>query len=453
LTADVIAQNVTVDENASFVITVNNDFKGKVDITVNGVSHFDNLAQALIYINKLPANDYVARMTFYDDGNYNNKTINVPFTVSRVDLTVINVTIDDTTYPDKAVAYVNVTGASGVINITVDGKVFNGTLDNNGIATIDLTGLSAGVKEALVNFTSTDAYHNNASTIVKFVVFKAKSQVNLTNESTSVVAKVTDGATGTVTFYVNGRNNTVPVANGYARWDNALEIGNNTVVVVYNGDKNFTMSTNSTSGFTIPKQKNSTVNVTATTVVYGNVSVITVEVPKVQTGYVRIIVEGTAINVTAEIKDGIATINATDLDVGRYRVNVTYLGNEIYDVVSNFTYFDITKANLTASAVAQNVTVAQDTEFIITVLNDFDGNVRIEVDGKTYDGDVKTIVNDIGKLLAGAKQATVTFYGDNNYNVKVLKPTFVVSPVKSVINVTIADATYPDGTKAIVKVS
>ena len=205
LTADVIAQNVTVDENASFVITVNNDFKGKVNVTVDGVSYFDDPVQALIYINKLPANDYVARMTFYGDGNYNNKIVDVPFTVSRVDLTVINVTIDDVTYPDKAVAVVNMS-AKGIINITVDGKVFNGTIDNGKI-TIDLTGLSAGVKEALVNFTSTDAYHNNASTIVKFVVFKAKSQVNLTNESTSVVAKVTDGATGTVTFYVNGRNN------------------------------------------------------------------------------------------------------------------------------------------------------------------------------------------------------------------------------------------------------
>ena len=330
LTAEVIAQNVTVDENASFVVTVNNDFKGKVDITVSGVSHFDNLVEALIYINKLPANDYVARMTFYGDGNYNNKIINVPFTVSRVDLTVINVTIDDVTYPDKAVAVVNMS-AKGIINITVDGKVFNGTIDNGEI-TIDLTGLSAGVKEALVNFTSTDAYHNNASTIVKFVVFKAKSQVNLTNESTSIVAKVTDGATGTVTFYVNGRNNTVVIgANGIARWDNALEIGNNTVVVVYNGDKNFNVSTNSTSGFTIPKQTNSTVNVTATNVTYGNVSIITVEVPKVQTGYVRIVVEGTGINVTVPIDPitGVAKFNATGIDVGRYRVNVTYLGGKL----------------------------------------------------------------------------------------------------------------------------
>ena len=251
--------------------------------------------------------------------------------------------------------------ANGTINITVDGKVFNGTV-TNGQARIELTGLSAGSKLELINYTSTDYFHFNVTTTSKSIVAKAPSQVNLTNESTSVVAKVTDGATGTVTFYVNGRNNTVVIdANGYARWDNALEIGNNTVVVVYNGDKNFTMSTNSTRGFTIPKQTNSTVNVTATTVVYGNASVITVEVPKVQTGYVRIVVEGTGINVTVPIDPitGVAKFNATGIDAGRYRVNVTYLGDNYYDVASNFTYFNITKANLNAAVIPINVTVKE----------------------------------------------------------------------------------------------
>ncbi|WP_296894419.1 Ig-like domain repeat protein [uncultured Methanobrevibacter sp.] len=437
LTAEVIAQNVTVDKNASFVITVNNDFKGKVNVTVDGVSYFDDLAQALIYINKLPADDYVARMTFYGDGNYNNKTVIVPFTVSRVDLTVINVTIDDVTYPDKAVAVVNMS-AKGIINITVDGKVFNGTIDNGEI-TIDLTGLSAGVKEALVNFTSTDAYHNNASTIVKFVVFKAKSQVNLTNESTSVVAKVTDGATGNVTFYVNGRNNTVAIdANGYARWDNALEIGNNTVVVVYNGDKNFNVSTNSTSGFTIPKQTNSTVNVTATNVTYGNVSIITVEVPKVQTGYVRIVVEGTGINVTVPIDPitGVAKFNATGIDVGRYRVNVTYLGDNLYDVASNFTYFNITKANLNAAVIPINVTVKEYPGFIVNVNNDFNGKVNITIGNVNKYADVVKPLMDIDKLLAGKYTANVTFYGDNNYIDTSLKVNFTVSKLGSMMVVT-----------------
>ena len=276
----------------------------------------------------------------------------------------------------------------------------------------------------------------------------------LTNESTSVVAKVTDGATGTVTFYVNGRNNTVVInTNGYARWDNVLEIGNNTVVVVYNGDKNFTMSNNSTSNFTIPKHKNSAVNVTATNVTYGNASLITVEVPKVQTGYVRIVIEGTAINVTAEIKGGKAIFNATGLDVGRYRVNVTYLGDNLYDVASNFTYFNITKANLTATVIPINVTVKEYPGFIVNVNNDFNGKVNITIENvNKYTGEVKPLI-DIDKLLAGKYTANVTFYGDNNYNDQTVEVQFTVSRVTPAINVTIDDTTYPGKSIAIINMS
>ena len=424
LTATVIPINVTVKEYPGFIVNVNNDFNGKVNITIENVNKYTGEVKPLIDIDKLLAGKYTANVTFYGDNNYNDQTVEVQFTVSRV-TPAINVTIDDTTYPGKSIAIINMSDyANGTINITVDGKFFNGTV-TNGQAKIELTGLSAGSKLELINYTSTDKFHFNVTTTSKSIVEKAPSQVNLTNESTSVVAKVTDGATGTVTFYVNGRNN-------------VLEIGNNTVVVVYNGDKNFTMSTNSTSGFTIPKQTNSTVNVTATNVTYGNASVITVEVPKVQTGYIRIVVEGTAIDATVPIDPitGVAKFNATGLDVGRYRVNVTYLGDNLYDVASNFTYFNITKANLTASVVAQNVTVAQDTEFIITVLNDFHGKVRIEVDGRIYDDNVKTIVNDIGKLLAGTKQATVTFYDDNNYIDATKYVNFTVSKLGSMMVVT-----------------
>ena len=453
LNPTVYGLNVTVKENSGFVIDVNDDFKGKVNITIGGVSYYDGDVDALIPIRNIAEADiYTASVKFYGDDNYNNKTVNVQFNVSRV-VAIINVTIDDKTYPDKVIALINMSDyANGTVNITVDGKVFNGTVEN-GNARIEMECLSAGAKVELINFTATDKFHFNATAVSKSVVEKAPSQVNITREDNSVIAKVTANATGTVTFYVNGKANTTAIdANGIARWDNVLEVGNNSVVVVYNGDKNFTMSVNSTADFTVSKYANATVNVTATTVTYGNDSVITVKVPKDQTGYVRITVNGTDINVTAEIINGIATVNATGLDVAKYIVNVTYLGNEIYGIKENSTDFSITKANLTASVIAQNVTVEENTSFIITVLNDFNGTVKIEVDGKTYEGDVKTLI-EMDKLLAGPKEATVTFANDNNYNVRIIKAGFTVTAVKPTINVTITDAKYPNDTTAIVKVS
>ena len=131
----------------------------------------------------------------------------------------------------------------------------------------------------------------------------------------------------------------------------------------------------------------------------------------------RIVVNGTSINVTAEIINGEAKFNATGLSVGRYLVNVTYLGDKLYDVAGNFTYFNITKADLTASGIGLNVTVKEDGGIVITVPSDFDGKVKVDVNGVKYDGDVQALIN-IGKFEAGSYTANVTFYNSKNYNDK-----------------------------------
>ena len=340
----------------------------------------------------------------------------------------------------KAVAHVNVTGASGVINITVDGKVFNGTLVN-GAVDIDLTGLSGGVKDAFVNFTTSDKYNFNATTKAKFTVYRnASSIIDIIKENEKdVVAHVTPGTTGNVTFYINGEifNATID-ASGVARLTGVLRIGDNNVVAVYAGDINYTGS-QASQNITTGKQE-SLVNVTATNAVYGNDSVITVKVPIAQKGYVRIVVNGTEINVIAEISGGVAKFNASGLDVGRYLVNVTYLGN-LY-----------TKANLTASGIGLNVTVKENAGLIITVPDDFDGNVTVNVTDIKYEGKAIPLI-DIGKLPAGSYAANVTLHDSKNYNDKSIEVRFTVDRVTPIINVTIDDTTYPNVAVAHVNVS
>ena len=126
LVPEVTAFNVTVEENTTFVINVTDDFKGNVSIKVGDKVLYNGSVETLIYADKLPAGDKNATVVFYGDSNYDVLTLNnVPFTVSRVDPS-INMTIDDVTYPDKAIAVINVgNNANGTVNITVDGKVFN----------------------------------------------------------------------------------------------------------------------------------------------------------------------------------------------------------------------------------------------------------------------------------------------------------------------------------------
>ena len=404
----------------------------------------------MINIGKYEAGTYTANVTFYGSTNYNDKSIPVEFTVSRV-TPVINVTIGDATYPGDAIAYVNVSDyANGTVNITVDGKVFNATV-SNGVATVVLSGLSGGVKVDLINFTATDNYHLNLTTTVKSVVIQKDSTITLEQSGRDVIANVISGATGNVTFYINGVEyaNIAIDNNGQAVLQNVLLIGNNTVVAVYDGDVNYTSSRNYTN-FTVARTP-ALVNVTATYATYGGDSVITVKVPAAQTGYVRIVVDGTDINATVEIIDGEAKLNVSGLNVARYLVNVTYLGDKHYDSEDNYTYFNITKADLTASGIGLNVTVKEDVGIVITVPGDFNGNVKVNVSGIKYDDEVIPLIN-IGKFDAGSYTANVTFYGDNNYNDKSISVRFDVARVTPTINVTIDDVTYPSNARAVIEI-
>ncbi|WP_458406370.1 Ig-like domain repeat protein, partial [Methanobrevibacter sp.] len=447
MSAVVTGLNVTVKDNIKFVIdNVTGDFNGNVTISVEDQT-YDDIVKALVEMGKLKAGNYTADVTFYGDNNYNNRTYKVNFTVFRVDPT-ITVSINDTTYPANATALINISDlANGTVTITVNGTEFTGEV-RNGIATVNLTNLSGGSKVAFVNFTTSDDYNNNATATAKFIVNKANSTVTLSRNGTAVIATVNDGATGYITLIVNELEESFLITNHTVIWEGVLGIGENYVTAIYEGDINYTISKDSKvfSG----NKTNSTVNVTATTVVYGNASEITVKVPTAQTGFVRITVNGTDINVTVEIIHGIAKFNATGLDVGRYLVNVTYLGDTRHDEVGNFTYFNITKANLSANVIAENVTVKDNIKFIIDVIDDFKGNITIEVDGETYDGTISSLI-ELGKLHAGNKTANVTFYGDNNYEIKELKVNFTVMRINPAITVNINDTTYPN--KAVAEVN
>ena len=450
LTASVIGQNVTVEDNISFIVDVMDDFKGNVTITVDG-EKYNGTIKSLIEMAKLFAGNKTAHVTFYGDNNYNNKELDVNFTVSRVDPT-INVTIADVIYPANATAKVNVSNkANGTVEIYFNGtKVGTGNIEN-GTASIDLNRLPGGVHEVVVKFITSDDYNNNISTTTKFEVIRAASTVVLTQNGTDVIATVTTNATGIVTFYINGKEVNATIINGNATIKGNLTIGNNTVVAIYNGDVNYTSSRTS-ENFTVDKLK-SLVNVTVNDTVYGKDIIITVAVPVNETGYVTITVNNK--NYTAELDStGKAVFNITGLNVDKYTVNVTYSGNDVYYNSTNGTTFNVTKANMSAVVTGLNVTVEDNIAFVIdNVTKDFAGQVNITVEGLTYDGDIKALINSLGKLKAGNYTANVTFYGDNNYNIRNYTVNFTVSRVTPEINVTIADVIYDDHAVARVNVS
>ena len=142
---------------------------------------------------------------------------------------------------------------------------------------------------------------------------------------------------------------------------------------------------------------------------------ITVRLPMDASAPVLLDVDG--VGYYANATDGTAKLHLDNLAKGRHDVVAKYLGDAKY---SGNTSFVVLNKTLRVQVIAQNVTSAENTSFIIGIIDEFDGNVLIKVEGKViYNGRVK-LLTVAGKLTEGYKTATIVFYGDERYDELIL---------------------------------
>ena len=382
LTATVVAQNVTVEQNASFAINdVTSDFNGNVTIVIDNHVYYNGTVKSPIEIARiLQAGNYTANVTFYGDSNYNDKSYLVNFTVSRVDPT-IDVTIDDVTYPANASATVTVSnGANGTIEVYMGTTLIgNGTIVNGQATVINLTRLSAGPKEVTVKFITSDEYNNNATETAKFNVFKGSTAVTIEANGTDVIAVVDPSVSGNVVFYINGERFENVTVNGNATIKGKLEIGNNTVSVVYEGNENYTGSENGRIIEIVKITTDLTVEATPQVVV-GKNTTITVTMTNVTSG--KVIIEVNGYNYTVDINsNGIATL-VVGLPVGNYTAHAYYLGDDQHEASDNISNrFEVANKTAPVVTIADVYDIEIDTNLTFTVTTNSNATLVVKVNG------------------------------------------------------------------------
>jgi predicted outer membrane repeat protein len=455
-TFDVKVEDIEFGQNATIRVLVPTNAKGNVTIYVDGESkgtvNITNGTAQLI-VSGLAGGNHTVNVTYNGDSTYapgykNNTVFKVKAT-NDWDMTITgnykpygeNSTITVKTKPYELI--------NRYVNITIDNVSYIRPLDINGTATLTLNNLSAGSHNASVSYVGDDNYAYKIKEI-EFVIPKATPSIKITQIGTDLIATVGGNATGYVTFTINNRKVTVPLVGRNATLIGNLTVGVNYVGATYNGDGNYT--TAETAGiYTIDKYA-SLVNVTAENTPYGETVEITVKVGPGQTGIVKITVNGKSY--MDELVDQEAKFYVDGLNVNSYTVNVHYYGDDLYSAQDNSTTFNVTKTVMDANVTALNVTVEENTSFIINVLNDFKGNVSISV-GTTllYNGTVKNIVTGNILPIADDHTATVVFYGDSKYDKLILdNVNFTVSRVTPTINVVISDTTYPANATATINV-
>ena len=368
----------------------------------------------------------------------------------KADSTIIvnasNITVGDI---EKITVLVN-EDATGVINITVDGKNYSAPIDK-GIATFKIDNLASGSYDVSASYdgdenylpgTNTSSFNVEKPGASASVPVKANEKtkanstiiVNANNiamgDSEKITVRVNEDATGSVTITVDGKTYSAPIDKGLTTFkiDN-LASGSYDVLASYDGDENYLPGTN-TSSFNVEKpgasasvpvkanektKANSTIIVNANNIAMGDSEKITVRVNEDATGSVTITVDGKTYS--APIDKGLTTFKIDNLASGSYDVLASYDGDENYLPGTNTSSFSVGKHNAPISVSAKDVKEGENAVVHVILPAGATGSVKVTVYDKSYtnqliDGKTTVTVPDLAK---GSYIVNVNYSGDDNY--------------------------------------
>ena len=345
--------------------------------------------------------------------------------------------------------------ATGNIAVVVDGDKYDVAIVN-GSAKLTLSDLPAGVYyiEAKYNGNSivTESYNSTKFTIDLIDSSIAVEAKDIKcGEEAVITATVTNGATGTVTFFVNGKTYVVDITDSVATLKIAdLTTGDYPVFAYYNGDKYYKTSYNSTT-FNVAKLA-STTTVNVSDIKVGEDAVISIAVPEITSGVVSVTVGDAIYNVA--VVDGKGTLTLSGLASGSYDVVAKFNGDDKYLASEDSAKFNVTKLASTIDIAVDNIKVGENAVISVALPEDATGDVIISVNGKNYTVMTKYGMANvtISDLANGTYSVDVFYNGDDIYAPIKNSTAFTVSKVSD-YNMTVDISDIVKGENATITVS
>ena len=411
-----ITEDVFGQDGNNFTINLPADATGTftIEIGVNTYPSSISQGKANVTVDDLNPGDYDVLMTYSGDDKYTNAskaaTLNVPKWESAIEANVSDIKVGE-----DAVFEIEVTpGATGSVSIIINGKKYNGTL-NNGKVQISVPGLSNDTYDALVRYEGDNNYL--PSNITKTLnVFKVDIEGDWFTVDQSIVITLPSDATGKVTVNVNNNDIIEDVIAGKATITPDLTPGTYPITVKYSGDGKYN-GIEGTSQMTVPKY-DTPISASVNAVIVGETLKFTITVPNGATGNVSVVIKGVSYNGT--INQGKAVVSVDGLPVGNYTAQINYPGDNNYS--ANSTQLDV--------KIAEKLSPNPDQAFVIPDtgsanptfsidLENATGNLTVYVDGKEYETvplvDGKASINVTG-LSSGSHTVTVSYSGDGRYS-------------------------------------
>ena len=330
--------------------------------------------------------------------------------------------------------------ATGNIAVVVDGDKYDVAIVN-GSAKLTLSDLPAGVYyiEAKYNGNSivTESYNSTKFTIDLIDSSIAVEAKDIKcGEEAVITATVTNGATGTVTFFVNGKTYVVDITDSVATLKIAdLTTGDYPVFAYYNGDKYYKTSYNSTT-FNVAKLA-STTTVNVSDIKVGEDAVISIAVPEITSGVVSVTVGDAIYNVA--VVDGKGSLTLSGLASGSYDVVAKFNGDDKYLASEDSAKFNVTKLASTTTVNVSDIKVGEDAVISIAVPEITSGVVSVTVGDAIYN---VAVVDGKGSLTlsglaSGSYDVVAKFNGDDKYLASEDSAKFNVTKLASTIDIAV----------------
>ena len=434
--------------NETFNVIVNN---AEYTVTVsNGTGSFN--------VSGLAPGHYSALGIFPGNDNYNGAYATGLFTV-LYPLPILNVTVEDITYGEDAVINITLTEADGTpldgrIGLSVGG-IFSLDTTILGFASIKVPNLPANENGwAITVYYLPDEEHINTMNDTEIVkVAKAASTIDLTgpddiNIGENAEFTATIGAKSDVfvlNIWVDGKEY---ILMGPAEWDSNVasfmitpewlpEARDYNITVQFKGNENYTASENISQILTVNKiDAGNVIQISGSTVIYGENATVTVELPMDAEGNVTVTIPGVG-TFNETVEGGIAVVEIPGLGAGLYELfAVEYSGDNRYTSHTGMATVEVKKAksSVEIKPIAE-VTYGNNVTIGYTVLNATTIKINVAYGGLvpvyyvTFDANVSKYDGSLvlPNLAAGEYFVVVENDGNDNY-------TFSAAPAEFTIN-------------------
>ena len=450
--------NVTPNATGTLKVYLNNDLHSSIVLNGNNELSID--------LTGLNANNYTLYATYNGDENYSGSSDTIKFEIKKADN---NIQISDpynVNYGETITLNVN----KGTVT---DGTLFVEIKNNNtsiyeqsynimNINKITLPLLNAGDYNLFINYTSNNYYNSNFSST--FTVNKLNPVINkriistVYGKSEIMFNSSTDGI-----LKLNILNNTYRIFNIKSNKDTSLNLsdidaGDYEIECVFiPNSQNYNNATSKTP-LTIFKAEPA-FNITIKDINYLESAILNINYLNNITGFANITIsndEGFEIKYpNVALSNGNFNRELNNLNASKYTVTFAYSGNNNYYSTTQSKTFNVFKIDPIMMAEVTNSTYGQTAK--ITVNCNAEGNITITVGSvKTYpeliitDKKVSQNVNDID---AGTYDVTVTYNGNNNYNIKTVNTKLTIYKVSTTVIATVDDITYSQTAVVNVKAS